>query len=110
MKQKVIIFALIAASCLSCSENKADRKSENSEVILEQINSDRESLSKAEAQRKAISDLQSLNEEQVEYLKSRNDDKEVIFEEGKKFEQRALKNNLDELNRQNTEQEKWKKE
>ena len=104
MKQNLIIFGLIASTFLSCSENKADRKNGKSEVILEQKKS-----SEAHEQQNAIKNLQSLNEDQIEYLKSKNGTDQVISEE-KTSDEETLKENLDELNRINNEKENLKKE
>lgn len=104
-----MIIGLIASAFISCSENKADKIKEKPEVILEQKISSEETLSEAQELQHAISNLQSLNEEQIRYLNSQNNDEQVIIEEEKGLKEQTIKQSLDELNRLNNEQKKLQK-
>ena len=106
MKTNLMVIGFIASAFLSCSEKKEITNNEKSDGILEGKISKKTTEKETRELQNAITNLKSLNEEQVEYLNSKATDETEVIEEEKIKEEETIKESLEELNRLNQEQEK----
>ena len=104
-----MVIGFIASVFLSCSEKKEVKNNEQPEVILEEKISEKATEKETRDLQNAITNLKSLNEEQIEYLNTKATDETEVIEEEKTKEEEIIKESLEELNSLNQEQKKSKK-